>query len=266
MEDLLVNMDDLETSDWDIFLNVTYNGKPFTGKAFDRTENFYSEYSFKNGLGHGKCFSIYSNGNKMEEFEMFEGTQIGEAFSWYDNGQLQELQSDQYVKRWSRQGVLWYEFFLKIGKQIHYYSTGEPMIEESTDETIYFSRSGSIFARLIDGEYYFDDIAFDEAFDVICYEYLLDPVLVYYLKYIVRVRRENGIALLKRMLAHERLVIQSTAINIIGLMKCNEFKQELKLRLNDHRIPPTQYDRYNNGPIVTYPSIAEIASRSLQML
>lgn len=62
-----VLIDDLESSDIDFFLDVTYYGVPFTGLALDKSDG-YTQYHYLNGKGHGRCFSRCSNGQPEDEF------------------------------------------------------------------------------------------------------------------------------------------------------------------------------------------------------
>jgi hypothetical protein len=45
-------IDDLESSDENMFVDVIYKGLPFSGVAYED-----SEYSYLNGFGHGRSFS-----------------------------------------------------------------------------------------------------------------------------------------------------------------------------------------------------------------
>ena len=81
-----VLIDDLETSDEDIFIGVTYRGKPFTGTAVDESDG-YAEYRYLDGCGHGRCFSRYLDGQMEDEFFLDHGKMISET-CWYGDGSV----------------------------------------------------------------------------------------------------------------------------------------------------------------------------------
>lgn len=267
MDNLIVDLSELVTSDFDIFLNVTYKGKPFTGKAYEKKDLFYSEYSYLNGYGHGKCFTVYSNGIKMEEFELHEGNQIGDSYYWFENGQLKQWDNDEFIKNWDRSGALLRDYNFVKNEKYEYYSTGELMISDVDKNTKYYTKSNKVFAQSIDGNKLFNEDVIDEFLDEICEEVLFSSILKDYINQIIQHQRHLAIEVLCRILNHENLQLVHYVVSIIGFQNLCELKQVLQTKLSDKRTPETIYDRYDNSPKLSYSqTIAESAALSLKRL
>ena len=102
-----VLIDDLESSEDNMFVDVRYNGELFSGIAYDFRENFHSEYNYKNGLGHGRCFSVYNSGQLYEEFFLENGEKLEET-CWYETGVKEEYyKKNPYLKQyWNEESIL----------------------------------------------------------------------------------------------------------------------------------------------------------------
>jgi hypothetical protein len=148
-------IDDLDTSDENIFFDVKYKGIAFTGIAYDFRENFHSEYSYKNGLGQGRCFSVYSNGRLSEEFFLENGEEL-EGTSWYETGVKKEYyKKTPYLKQyWNKENVLILEENDECIK--HWYHNGslKSMLEKKK-EYIYYGCDGEFAVKINTKEDYF---------------------------------------------------------------------------------------------------------------
>ncbi|MBR4240938.1 MAG: hypothetical protein IKR97_01825 [Eubacterium sp.] len=107
MEEKKISFDDLETSDWDIFQEATLDGKPFTGVAVDDYNGVHSEYHYVNGNGHGRCFSVFDNGQLQEEIILNHGETLSER-TWTKEGLLIELYDKEPLLRqeFNEKGIL----------------------------------------------------------------------------------------------------------------------------------------------------------------
>lgn len=265
LQPLLIDMSELETLDYDMFQDVRYKGKPFTGKAYEKTEHFYTECSYLNGLAHGKYITIYKNGNKQEELELCNGEQIGDAYTWFDNGQMKEWNNDKFIKNWTENGILIRDYHFNDGIKLEYYTTSELMKSTIGDKIEYLTKSGKVFALYENKGVNFDHSILEEYLDEICDEDFLSSILLEYVSSLLKSDRRLGIVTLRRMLEHKNLHIQYSTINIIGCQDIYELKSALQDKINDQRIPSTQYDRYSGSPYCSYHfSLGDLASNHLK--
>ena len=82
-----IPLDDLELSEIDIYKDAMYEGKPFTGTAVDDYKGIHTEWPFVDGNGHGRWFSVYSDGQLQEEIMLDHGEMISER-TWNKAGCL----------------------------------------------------------------------------------------------------------------------------------------------------------------------------------
>ncbi len=87
MENDQVLIEDLELSDYDIYKEAMYEGKPYTGTAVEDDEGIHTEWTFVDGNGHGRWFSVYPDGRLFEETILEHGDVISER-TWNKRGQL----------------------------------------------------------------------------------------------------------------------------------------------------------------------------------
>lgn len=80
-------IDDLDLSEYSIYKEAMYQGKPFTGTAIEDENDVYSEWSFVNGNGHGRWYSVLSNGQLIDETFLNNGEVISERI-WNRSGRL----------------------------------------------------------------------------------------------------------------------------------------------------------------------------------
>jgi len=138
-------IEDLDSSEENIFIDVTYKGVAFTGIAYEDSEYRHSEYSYVNGFGHGRCFSIYPNGQLEEEFILEKGETIEET-NWYNSGVKKYYfrKEPKVMQWWSEEGVLLKEENDDLVK--HWYHNGKlKIVFEKGVEYIYYGYDG-IFA------------------------------------------------------------------------------------------------------------------------
>lgn len=107
MDEKKVSFEELETSDWDIFQEATLDGEPFTGVAIGDYNGVHSEYYYVNGNGHGRCFSVFDNGQLQEEIILDHGDTLSER-TWTKEGLLIELYDKEPLLRqeFNQKGVL----------------------------------------------------------------------------------------------------------------------------------------------------------------
>lgn len=82
-----IPLDDLELSEIDIHKEALYEGEPFTGTAVDDDKGIHTEWTFVDGNGHGRWFSVYPDGQLQEEIMLSHGEIISERV-WNKLGML----------------------------------------------------------------------------------------------------------------------------------------------------------------------------------
>ena len=87
MSEKIVQIDDLEGSDYDLYYENKYEGEYFTGTAISDDDGVHTEWTFVNGNGHGRWFSVFPNGQLYEETFLDDGEVISDR-EWNSEGQL----------------------------------------------------------------------------------------------------------------------------------------------------------------------------------
>ena len=114
MSEQIVQIDDLEGSDYDLYYENKYEGEYFTGTAISDDDGVHTEWTFVNGNGHGRWFSVFPNGQLFEETILDDG----------------EVISD---REWNREGQLLYRFDSEPLLEQKFNSNGQ-LLEERTEE------------------------------------------------------------------------------------------------------------------------------------
>ena len=107
MADVLrVPLEELETSDEDIYRGAVSQGRPFTGVAWDSGGQESGEIPYVNGAAHGRCVWRYKNG-RLSLDELVEHGTVVESTSWYPPGDVVHCRYAQGVRRYYyRDGTL----------------------------------------------------------------------------------------------------------------------------------------------------------------
>ena len=114
MSEKIVQIDDLEGSDYDLYYENKYEGEYFTGTAISDDNGVHTEWTFVNGNGHGRWFSVFPNGQLYEETILDDG----------------EVISD---REWNREGQLLYRFDSEPLLEQKFDANGR-LLEERTEE------------------------------------------------------------------------------------------------------------------------------------
>ena len=114
MSEKIVQIDDLEGSDYDLYYENKYEGEYFTGTAISDDDGVHTEWTFVNGNGHGRWFSVFPNGQLFEETILDDG----------------EVISD---REWNREGQLLYRFDIEPLLEQKFDANGQ-LLEERTEE------------------------------------------------------------------------------------------------------------------------------------
>ena len=114
MSEKIVQIDDLEGSDYDLYYENKYEGEYFTGTAISDEDGVHTEWTFVNGNGHGRWFSVFPNGQLFEETILDDG----------------EVISD---REWNREGQLLYRFDSEPLLEQKFDANGQ-LLEERTEE------------------------------------------------------------------------------------------------------------------------------------
>ena len=114
MSEKIVQIDDLEGSDYDLYYENKYEGEYFTGTAISDDDGVHTEWTFVNGNGHGRWFSVFPNGQLFEETILDDG----------------EVISD---REWNREGQLLYRFDSEPLLEQKFDANGQ-LLEERTEE------------------------------------------------------------------------------------------------------------------------------------
>jgi len=269
-----VLMDELETSDYDIFHEVSYKGERFTGIGYENSSNLYSEYCYKDGYGHGKCFTVSAAGQKTEEFELNEGEYIGEGYAWYQNGQLKEYNRytpTRLTRKWSESGILLLEDDKDMKVRKEYYSTGELKLEYIKPvECICYSKNGMWIYKhkyesgkewlVFDKAYFvFNELYIEENYYELLYEDSLLNYIFLWLIDVLTFNNKKAKKIICKLINHENLHVKDKAIFISGENHIKEAKLYLIKALLDKRIPPKENDFINGGSTMYTRTISQQA-------
>ena len=147
LEDKIL-IEHLETSDESIFIDVTYNGLPFTGTAYESHARFRGEYNYVNGFGQGRCFTLFATGQLCDEFYLEKGVVI-ESSKWYEMGTMREyFRMNPYLHQyWDESGVLCKEEDETAIKRWYNTSKLKSLLIKK-DELTYFSESGEWVVKI----------------------------------------------------------------------------------------------------------------------
>lgn len=253
---LKVPLDELDTSDYDLFLEVTYEGASFTGNGYEDTSHHYSEYRYVNGQGHGKCYSVYKSGQKMEEFELNEGKYINEEHQWYPSGQLRAYSRHtpiRITRKWNEDGILIWERDEESEVNREWYGTGELFSEHMkvAAECVYYDKSGAwiMKQRSRDGHLTFtiEDMMFNEElllehYAGLFHEKKLENHLFLWLRTKLSEEYYAAERILCDLITHPNLYVKDNAIFIAGERNIEAARPYLEEALDDYRIPPAEHD------------------------
>ena len=142
MSEKIVQIDDLEGSDYDLYYENKYEGEYFTGTAISDEDGVHTEWTFVNGNGHGRWFSVFPNGQLNEEVFLDDGEVISERI-WNREGQL--------LYRYDSEPLLEQEFdadghLLKERTEEHYWKfndNGQLLVEETKEHKWTFYANGT---------------------------------------------------------------------------------------------------------------------------
>lgn len=98
-ETLRVRLDQLETSEEDIYREAVYQGRPFTGVAWDDDGQETCEIPYVDGEAHGRCVWRYKNGRPSLDDLVDHGTVV-ESTSWYPPGDVVHCRFAGGVRRY----------------------------------------------------------------------------------------------------------------------------------------------------------------------
>jgi len=251
-------IDDLETSDYDMFIDVIYDGIPFTGIAYEDNQKIHSEYSYLNGYGHGRSFSIYPSGQLNEEFYMEKGVEL-ERTLWYENG----LKKEYYRKKpflyqeWNSNGILHKESTDQRTRC--WYDSGQPksiLIKKSL-YTFFFPTGQWVVKIPTEYEYVVMDtnlFEYNEPYMEEHYKELWEDKDAYYYFSIWLIRRikadnQNNLPtnskaeeILFNMIKGQNRTRKCEGMNLAGNLKVYKALPYIQAELDNNKIPPTTSD------------------------
>lgn len=279
----------LETSDYDTFLEVTYNGAPFTGIGYEETKLFYSEYRYENGFGHGRCFSVYHSGQLMEELFVEHGKVLSTKY-WYPSGQIREREKDGTREQWFENGNLY-------RKADHdsidtYYESGELKSHSilkhhggrsyGATKTTYYGKDGAFlfeeqyantqpdagYIKISDARWLkTNDDAMAENFHTLCEEYTFLVFLDSWVAHLLQTNRDKGLQHLTAMLQHDNLRAKDRAITLCAREHVKEALPLLQAAQADNRKPPNYYEPCSSRLSITWSrTIAEQAAYAINAI
>lgn len=236
----------------DIFNDVYYNGQPFTGIAFEKANDHYTEYSYKNGFGHGICISTYNNGQKMAQFELQKGKYIGESHEWYKDGKLKwrKVYGENHEKEyWNNNGQKLYHLLAQKDLEKVWYATGQLKWERKGKIKRYYALNGKELFYINYDErvsYYWNEKNMYQCYADLLEEHDNDGIFVWVRQ---KINQDNPIGkkVLLALLSHNNLNVKSAAIKLCGQEKIHEFANTLKSFLSDSRKAPFLYDPLKVG-------------------
>ena len=249
----MINMDDLEIrEEWISGIEVDYaeyDGAAFTGAAYEKTEYYYSEYKFVNGYIHGRCFSVYTNGQPCNESFMEHGITL-EKTRWYQSGAKREYYKKEPMinQYWSENGILLEDENDKTRK-IFYPSGKLKSLYIGNDEKIYYDESGEWVVRIKAeyNDYVVTDIKnmnFNDDFISKNYMGLLMDY-EFYKYFIIWLNDKNGDErgdIIIDMIKSDVPWHKSNGINLAGTHNVRKAIPYIRLELNNNVKPPEHRD------------------------
>lgn len=271
-----VPLDELEEDPLDPFLNVRYRGEPFTGVGFDETDEWISEYRYQDGRGHGRCLTVFTTGQKSEEFWLEGGRHTGESRAWYPTGRLKRYQAHERprVERfWAPDGVLLEEVDEEHDLRRLWYPSGMLKRETRGETSRVFTRSGVLAwlrdrparrAHLGEGLLFVTPVV-EAELDALAVDPDLELELLVFVHQQLDTRPEPGLGIVARLLAHEDLWVRGTAIQIVGARQLAALRAALAVHVDDPRAPPPRWNEQTQRGYSERP-IGEQARRALDAL
>ena len=265
-----VFIDDLKISNESMFGGVTYNGVPFTGTAYEHSDRFHSEYSYKNGFGHGRCFSVFENGQLHEEFYLDNG-ETTESTSWNENG----IKRDYFRKSpllhqfWNESGVLLIEENETTKKE--WYNTSKQkssLVKKS--EFIYFSESGQWVVKIKTHHDYVvlekKQMLFNEPYINDHYMDLLQDYdfYKYFILWLIDLDGKTKAKVICSMINSNTLWHKYNGINLARQYKVKEAVPLIKLEYDNNKYPPKIRDIRGTSTVGFADTIAERAQIALR--
>lgn len=98
-EPLRVPLGQLDTDEEDIYRNAFWQGKPFTGVAWDDDGRETGEIPYVEGMAHGRCVWRYKNG-KLSLEELADRGSVVESTSWWPPGDVVHCRFAGGVRRY----------------------------------------------------------------------------------------------------------------------------------------------------------------------
>lgn len=285
-----VNLNDLETSEEDLFQEVTYQGKPFTGVATEWDNGVYTEYRYQNGAGHGRCFSRWESGQLQEEFWLDGGKLLKET-TWYPTGVVRSrYQADpQCIQYFTEAGVLYYERTARGWQK--WYPSGERKEQAVLGgRCTYYGKDGVWAAECLAnpqfGGFGFqrEQMRFHDAYLQEHYLELLEDedFFPYFVSWLPEPKKETRrlfwrrrakpatppevVERVGRMIDADHLAIKMNGILLATRYQAKELIPQLERALTCHRTPPATFDVATGTGQSYGRTVAEQAKRVLAEL
>ncbi len=265
---LKVNFDDLESLDFNMNLEVTYNDKPFTGIAFEDTPHYYNECEYVDGYRHGRDYCIYKSG-KLKSEDFYKNGEFIEGKEWYENGQIREDRKDPYLKQWYENGVMYRDTDYSNNSTVYRYESsnirdvvtyektkncGYQIISricyaENQNELFRMNKnhedSNKHYVKSYNNFYIlFNNDEMKNSFDAMCSDfYFLEYIRLWLIDFLER-DFENAYTYLEKMLYTENLYAKYEAILICGCAKISKAIPILETFLNNDEVPKMYIDKF----------------------
>lgn len=154
---IITSTNDLEfRNEYDLFKDVYYNQKPFTGLLKDENE----ETEYVNGNAHGKYIVLFEDGSTHTEAFFLNGDEL-ESVSFYNSGQKLSEQNQTFSKLWNEDGQLISESDFETNITKTYFLNGnvKSIYDRKNEEwtTKYFTKSGALVLTQLADKYIVDN-------------------------------------------------------------------------------------------------------------
>jgi antitoxin component YwqK of YwqJK toxin-antitoxin module len=216
-----------------------YEGKAFTGLAYEGKGGYRYEYMYRDGLEDGKSIGFYPDGNKKFEIEYKAGVEVNGSYEWYATGQTKvyikysETSSlSEITRKYAENGVILYEDISKESITKSWYESGELKYLRTEEKTEYYSKSGEV-AFTHSGphpEYehnrYSNVDWTDHVLSGNCDYMAEDPILANFVwAWVHNMLNENetkNAVILFKMISYSAFAVKSSAINTAGDRKLSQ--------------------------------------------
>lgn len=236
------------------FVEVTLNGKPFTGIAVERLPHATTEITFVDGMGNGPCTVTADTGQLLEQFTLKNGLHVGDARAWFPDGTIRSRIKHDHPRseeRFNHAGQLIESYDEASATRFRWYDDNVLRSETRGALTKEFTRAGvlafSWLPRSRDAATIYEGMTFENevmfaALNELSADWSREHQLFAWARALLDTNRPLAVKALDALLSQSNLYVVSTAISFIGNTGVSELHERVRGFFDDQRVPPKQWE------------------------